>query len=73
MKKNPASRTLYARSAHTVHQTNFFATRHIVCQITGKNGAEFKNYVENQLCAHRTPAARQHLGKYYFLDTRHIV
>ena len=27
-------------------KSTFFGNRLIVCQITGKNGAEFKNYVE---------------------------
>ena len=36
--------------ARTARETNFFDSRHIVCQITGKNSAEFKNYVKNRFC-----------------------
>ena len=31
-------------------KSTFFGNRLIVCQITGKNGAEFKNDVENRFC-----------------------
>ena len=28
----------------------FFGTRHVVCQITGENGTEFKIFVKNRFC-----------------------
>ena len=38
------------RARPRARQINFFGNRLIVCQITGKNGAEFKNDVENRFC-----------------------
>ena len=47
MKKIPlrAHRTAVARRGRA--KPNFCGNRLIVCRITGKNGAEFKNHVEN--------------------------
>ena len=36
-----------APACQRARPTNFFGTRLIVCQITGKNGVDFKNYIEN--------------------------
>ena len=50
MGKNPALQAPYACGAPRAHQTNFFGTTLIVCQITGKNSTEFKNNVEIYFC-----------------------
>ena len=52
-------------------QTNFFGTRLIACQITGKNGAEFKNHVENRFCVHAIVRVCMH--KINFFGNRLIV
>ena len=42
----------------------FFDSRHIVCQITGKNSAKFKNYVKNRFCGRAHGAQNQHFKHY---------
>ena len=37
-------------SARAARIINFFGTGLIVCQITGKNGVDFKNYIKNRFC-----------------------
>ena len=45
-------RALWRAGVRTARRNHFFGSRHIVCQITCKNGAELKDYVKNRLCRH---------------------
>ena len=47
IKKSHFACTARPRRAHGRAKSTFFGNMLIVCQITGKNGAEFKNDVEN--------------------------
>ena len=59
--------------AHGRAKPTFFGNRLIVCQIAGKNGAEFKNDVDNSFRAHRTPTARPRARQTIFFGNRLIV
>ena len=51
----------------------YFGTRLIVCQITGKNGVDFKNYIKNRFCGGAgVPAHARRANPTYF-GTRLIV
>ena len=51
----------------------FFGNRLIVCQITGKNGAEFKNVVENRFCGHSGVWVRPRARQINFFGNRLVV
>ena len=73
MEKNPASRAPHATARPQARQINFFGHRLLVCQITGKNGAEFKNVVENRFCGRSSVRARPRARQINFFGNRLIV